>query len=169
VPPASGPPSSDKGPQVLTSRLQLISHSLGGITTVPAKRESDLAPGKIKTRIRAAWIVTMLIGCGTVAGYLAALVGLPLPFRATPMLLVRAGVILFLAWGIRRHSRTAIILMLAILLGSRLDLVLRFPGTDVRLIAGISLVVFGYVLVQGARAIFALHGRPPESLAPDAA
>ena len=125
---------------------------------------------RIETHIWWAWIVTVLIGLGTVAGYVAVLAGLAVPFRPGPVLLVRAGFVLFLAWGIRRRSRAAILSTLTLFLWSRLDLVFRFPDVRVGLMAGVSLLLFGYVLIQGARAIFAFHRmKQIDAPSPDAA
>jgi hypothetical protein len=110
--------------------------------------------------VRGAWIVTALIGCATAAGYFAALAGIAMPFRPRLIVLARAVVVLFLAWGISRHSRVAILAMLALFAASRLDLLWRGRHLDERVGAGVSLLVVGYLLVQGARAIFAYHRDP---------
>ncbi|MGE5285654.1 MAG: hypothetical protein ACM3ML_00315 [Micromonosporaceae bacterium] len=115
-------------------------------------------PVHIRSRIRWAWIITALIGLGTIGVYLAARTGALAWIEPRPILLGRAALVLLLAWGIYRRSRLAILVMLGLFLWSRIDLMVRFPIPGVRLFAAVSLVAFGYVLVQGARAIFAAHG-----------
>ena len=116
-----------------------------------------MVPDRIGAHIRGAWIVTAVMGLGTGASYFAARAGMPLPVRAAPSLLVRSAILLVFAWGISRRSRAAILAVLALFLWSRLDLLLRSHYPGVRLAAAVSLLLVGYFLVQGARAIFAFH------------
>ena len=129
-----------------------------------------MTPAGIRSHIRWAWIITMLMGLGTIISWVGALYGAVPWLSPRPILLARGALVLLLAWGIHWRSRAAISIMLALFLWSRLDVLLRFPMAEVRLFAAVSLLVFGYVLVQGARAIFAFHTMKRHgAIEPDAA